>query len=239
MTDTSQIKQIEDSIFNSFTKKAFYPVDDGDLRLYIRKIVSDWTREQRISSIKNLATVAQLFKHKIDGLMNEYAAKQFKYLVDSSDISVSPSFQFASSLVIPETFALPLANSLYEKEAKANNLEVEFISKLVGLENIEWWHRNLSRGKGFAINGYLNNHYPDFIILTKNKHIILLETKGEDRDGSDSTYKMKLGEVWKNQANLLSHQTGYKYSYFMVFEKETKLEQAYGFNQVLQLIGNL
>ncbi|MDC4844017.1 hypothetical protein NQ911_19050, partial [Acinetobacter baumannii] len=82
-------------------------------------------------------------------------------------------------------------------------------------------------------------HYPDFIILTKNKHIILLETKGEDRDGSDSTYKMKLGEVWKNQANLLSHQTGYKYNYFMVFEKETKLEQAYGFNQVLQLIGNL
>ncbi|MDK2170249.1 DEAD/DEAH box helicase [Acinetobacter baumannii] len=239
MTDTSQIKQIEDSIFNSFTKKAFYPVDDGDLRLYIRKIVSDWTREQRISSIKNLATVAQVFKHKIDGLMNEYAAKQFKYLVDSSDISVSPSFQFASSLAIPETFALPLANSLYEKEAKANNLEVEFIRKLVGLENIEWWHRNLSRGKGFAINGYLNNHYPDFIILTKNKYIILLETKGEDRDGSDSTYKMKLGEVWKNQANLLSHQTGYKYSYFMVFEKETKLEQAYGFNQVLQLIGNL
>lgn len=239
MTDTSQIKQIEDSIFNSFTKKAFYPVDDGDLRFYIRKIVSGWTREQRISSIKNLATVAQVFKHKIDGLMNEYAAKQFKYLVDSSDISASPSFQFASSLAIPETFALPLANSLYEKEAKANNLEVEFISKLVGLENIEWWHRNLSRGKGFAINGYLNNHYPDFVILTKNKHIILLETKGEDRDGSDSIYKMKLGEAWKNQANLLSHQTGYKYSYFMVFEKETKLEQAYGFNQILQLIGNL
>jgi type III restriction enzyme len=239
MTDTSQIKQIEDSIFNSFTKKAFYPVDDGDLRLYIRKIVSGWTREQRISSIKNLATLAQVFKHKIDGLMNEYAARQFKYLVDSSDISVSPSFQFASSLAIPETFALPLENSLYEKEAKANNLEVDFITKLVGLDNIEWWHRNLSRGKGFAINGYLNNHYPDFVILTKNKHLILLETKGEDRDGSDSTYKMKLGEVWKNQANLLSHQTGYRYSYFMVFEKETKLEQAYGFNQILQLIGNL
>ncbi|CAM4150623.1 hypothetical protein F901_02824 [Acinetobacter dispersus] len=239
MTDTSQIKQIENSIFNSFTKKAFYPVDDGDLRFYIRKIVQGWTRDQRLSSIKNLATVAHLFKQKIDSLMNEHAAKQFKYLVDGSDISTSPSFQLSSMLAIPETFNLPLDSSLYEKEAKANSLEVDFITKLVGLDNIQWWHRNLGKGKGFAINGYLNNHYPDFIILTKNKHLILLETKGEDRDGSDSIYKMKLGEVWKNQSNLLSHQTGYKYSYFMVFEKESKLEQAYSFSQVLSLISKL
>lgn len=239
MTDTSQIKQIENSIFNSFTKKAFYPVDDGDLRFYIRKIVSGWTRDQRLSSIKNLATVAHLFKQKIDSLMNEHAAKQFKYLVDGSDISTSPLFSFSSVLAIPETFNLPLDSSLYEKEAKANSLEVDFITKLVGLDNIQWWHRNLGKGKGFAINGYLNNHYPDFIILTKNKHLILLETKGDDRDGSDSIYKMKLGEVWKNQSNLLSHQTGYKYSYFMVFEKESKLEQAYSFSQVLSLISKL
>ncbi|MFU8925110.1 DEAD/DEAH box helicase family protein [Acinetobacter puyangensis] len=239
MTDISQIKQIENSIFNSFAKKAFYPVDDADLRAYICKIVTSWTREQRLVSIKNLTTVAHLFKQKIDSLMNAHAAKQFKYLIDSSDIFASLSFKFASSLAITDTFSLPLESSLYEKEAKANPLEVDFISKLVGLDNIQWWHRNLVRGKGFAINGYLNNHYPDFIILTKNKHLILLETKGDDRDGSDSIYKMKLGEMWKNQSNLLSYETGYKYSYFMVFEKESKLEQAYSFNQVLQLIGKL
>lgn len=53
---------------------------------------------------------------------------------------------------------------------------------LANLDSIRWWHRNLSRGKGFRINGYLK-HYPDFILKTKLGRIILLETRGRPGAG--------------------------------------------------------
>lgn len=77
-------------------------------------------------------------------------------------------------------------------------------SKAIGLiakaENITWWHRNLQRGVGFVINGFLN-HYPDFIILTEKKNIIILETKGPDRDNNDSKDKLRLGKAWEGIRN--------------------------------------
>ena len=52
---------------------------------------------------------------------------------------------------------------------------------------------------GFRINGFIN-HYPDFIIRTTSGKIIILETKGDDRDNSDSVRKLKLGNAWEKQA---------------------------------------
>lgn len=239
MTDTSQINQIEGSIFNSFAKKAFYPVDDADLRSYIKKIATSWTREQRISCIKNLPKVASLFKAKIDSLMNNFASDQFKFFVNSSQVKAEPSFKLSPKLSIPSVLPLNYEFQLYEKEAEANSLEKSFITELVGLENIHWWHRNLNRGKGFAINGYLNNHYPDFILMTKSKHIVLLETKGNMLDGSDSKYKLHLGNNWANLSNAMIPSSAYRFKYFMVFEKETDLDNAYTFDQVLKVIRSL
>lgn len=239
MTDTSQINQIESSIFNSFAKKAFYPVDDADLRSYIKKIATSWTREQRIASIKNLPKVAFLFKAKIDSLMNSFASDQFKFFVNSSQIKVQPSFKLLPKLSIPSVLPLTYEYQLYDKEAEANSLEKSFITELVGLDNIYWWHRNLNRGKGFAINGYLTNHYPDFIIMTKSKHVILLETKGNMLDGSDSKYKLQLGTTWANLSNSMIPLSDYRFKYFMVFEKQTDLDNAYTFDQVLKVIRSL
>jgi len=105
------------------------------------------------------------------------------------------------------------------------------------LENIVWWHRNLERGKGFVINGFLN-HYPDFIILTKNKNIIIIETKGDDRDNSDSKDKLKLGKTWEAHANQISHETGYRYHYMMVFDNNP-IDGAQTTGNVLSLIESI
>lgn len=86
------------------------------------------------------------------------------------------------------------------------------INDIANLESVQWWHRNLSRGKGFRINGFLN-HYPDFIVKTKAGKIIALETKGDDRDNSDSELKLKLGKLWESKA-------GRDYRYMMVFENK-------------------
>jgi type III restriction enzyme len=108
---------------------------------------------------------------------------------------------------------------------------------VAALENVTWWHRNLDRGKGFVINGFLN-HYPDFIVLTEKKTVVVIETKGDDRDNSDSKDKLKLGQTWAAQANQLSHETGYRYHYMMVFESSS-IEGALDIGGALKLIAGL
>ncbi|WP_176122303.1 hypothetical protein [Paraburkholderia youngii] len=111
------------------------------------------------------------------------------------------------------------------------------IRGVADLENIVWWHRNLERAKGFVINGFLN-HYPDFIVLTKNKSIVIVETKGDDRDNSNSKDKLKLGKLWEANANQLSLETGYRYHYMMVFDNN-RIDGAYTIGEVLKLIEDL
>jgi type III restriction enzyme len=36
--------------------------------------------------------------------------------------------------------------------------------------------------------------------MNENKNIVIIETKGDDRDNSDSEGKLKLGKAWESQA---------------------------------------
>lgn len=112
-----------------------------------------------------------------------------------------------------------------------NGFEERIISELVALKNVLFWHRNLGRGKGFAINGFKSNHYPDFVIYTQNGTLILLETKGDDRDNSDSGAKNRLGRTWAEQA-------GRQYKYFMVFETN-RLADTYTISEAKELVAQL
>ena len=131
-------------------------------------------------------------------------------------MQLQPQFKLLPSIAPPDN-APAIAKSLYVREGKINGFEEKTIQSFANLENVLWWHRNLERGKGFELNGFIN-HYPDFVVLTENKNLILVETKGCDRDNSDSIAKLKLGKMWENKANLLSHETGLRYHYMMVFE---------------------
>lgn len=112
-----------------------------------------------------------------------------------------------------------------------NGFENTTISKIAALLNILWWHRNIPR-TGFGINAYIN-HYPDFIIMTKSGKIVLIETKGDDRDNSDSLAKVKLGRIWHNRAN-------HKFQYYMVFQsKDLNVEGCYSINKFLEIIKEL
>ena len=112
-----------------------------------------------------------------------------------------------------------------------NNFETTIITDIAALPNIAFWHRNLGRGKGFSINGYKSNHYPDFIVGTKSGKIILIETKGDDRDNSDSQAKCRLGNKW-------AELSGSKFSYFMVFDKKA-IEGAFNADKARELIRQL
>ena len=112
-----------------------------------------------------------------------------------------------------------------------NGFEQKMISEISALENVKFWHRNLTRGKGFFINGFQNNHYPDFIIKTHKGNIVLIETKGDYLDNDDSKNKRELGRVWAEKA-------GNNYKYFMVFESK-KVENAFTLKTVIEVLKGL
>ena len=108
-----------------------------------------------------------------------------------------------------------------------DGFEQRVIALIANLDNVKFWHRNLERGKGFYINGFIN-HYPDFIVVLNTGHILLIETKGDHLDGSDSEKKILLGQTWANKA-------GDKYRYYMVFDQK-HVDNAYTLPDLLNQI---
>lgn len=230
---SGQITSIVGRLFGLIGKNSFYPIDDNDVKYYLKRIVEAMSADQRADCLERDYAYIKLIKEKIQGLANEYAAKEFGNWLTTQKIKLRSSFSLPATIA-PSDNAPAISKSLYVTEGGVNNLESKVIRGVAELENITWWHRNLERGKGFVINGFLN-HYPDFVVLTESKNIIVVETKGDDRDNSDSKDKLKLGKIWESQANMISHETGYRYHYMMVFENNP-IEGAYTTGDVLKLI---
>jgi type III restriction enzyme len=230
---SGQVTSIVGRLFSLLGKNAFYPVEDNDVRHYLTRIVQAMSQEQRADCLERDYAYVKLIKDKIHALANEYAAKEFGNWLTTQKVKLRPSFTLPATIA-PSENAPAISKSLYVTEASINTLEARVIRGVADLENIVWWHRNLERGKGFVINGFLN-HYPDFVVLTDKKNIVIVETKGDDRDNSDSKDKLKLGKIWEAQANQLSHETGYRYHYMMVFDTN-RIDGAYSTGEVLKLI---
>lgn len=233
---SGQITSIVGRLFSLIGKNTFYPIEDNDVKYYLTRIVEAMNADQRADCLERDYAYVKLIKEKIQALANEYAAKEFSNWLTTQKVKLRPSFSLPATIA-PSDNAPAISKSLYVTEGGVNNLEAKVIRGVADLENIVWWHRNLERGKGFVINGFLN-HYPDFIVLTESKNIVVVETKGDDRDNSDSKDKLKLGKVWEAQANQISHETGYRYHYMMVFDSNP-IDGAHTTGDVLKLIEDL
>ncbi|GAB2543830.1 hypothetical protein [Spirosoma aerophilum] len=204
-----------------------YPIPDQQIKLYLERILSSFDAERIKDLLAREYTYRNKIRKKIRALADVYAEDQFKKMLVVGKISVEQGFVFKKTIV-PGPLGKSLGKSLYEREGSMNGFEERVISELAALPNVRFWHRNLGRGKGFAINGYKSNHYPDFILYTLNGSLILLETKGDDRDNSDSAAKNRLGQKWAQEA-------GRQYAYFMVFETN-RLPDTYTIAEVKELI---
>ena len=80
---------------------------------------------------------------------------------------------------------------------------------------------------GFLINGLFNTP-PDFLAMPQCGILLAIETKGDDRDNSDSRCRLELGKVWEGAA-------GGQYGYFMVFDKKP-MEGAYAFEDFMDMV---
>jgi type III restriction enzyme len=186
-----------------------YPITDPEVKRYVERIVEAMSPEQIRDCLERDVAYVRKIKQKISSLSNAHAIKQFNDMLDVDKIVAQPHFGLPE-FIAPSANAPALPKSLYTTEASMGSFESRIINDIANLENLQWWHRNLSKGKGFRINGFLN-HYPDFILRTKSGKTIVLETKGDDRDNTDSEHKLKLGKLWESKA-------GAAFKYMMVFD---------------------
>jgi type III restriction enzyme len=202
-----------------------YPITEHEIKKYVLKLVEDFTDEQYHDFLNHNYSYTSKIKEKIKQLSAVYAEQQFRNFLDTDKIFMKPIYSFQKEIA-PGNTSKDITKSLYEKEAEMNGFEEKVINEIANLPNIAFWTRNISK-KQFKINAF-QNHYPDFIIHTKNNKTIVLESKGDDRDNSDSEAKIRLGKAWE-------HKSGNNFKYFMVFDKK-EVTDAHKLDDFLKLI---
>jgi type III restriction enzyme len=207
------------------------PIAEQEIKKYIERIFGEFSTEEIIDAVNNEYNYVYKIKNKIQELANQHAKEEFKKLLDTNKIIVKPSFKFKESLIHSKEGA-KIDKSLYEREGDMNNFEQRLIMDIASQENVLFWHRNsVTKDKGFYLNGFSNNHYPDFILYTQKQNIILVETKGDFLDNDDSKAKNVLGKKW-------AEKSGDNYKYFMVFETKN-VDGCYSSKNFLEIIGEL
>lgn len=223
----AKINQLAGRILKLIRKVDAIP--EPELLKYITAVLNNLDSDKLAELSHNDSFYATKIKNKIDNLSAVYSEKQFGILLDKGSIICQDHFKFPKK-ISPLNTVKGITRNLYEQEGEMNDFEKKVINEIANLESVVFWHRNLERGKGFYLNGFVN-HYPDFIIKTKNGKIVLVETKGDDRDNSDSSKKIRLGDKWASKA-------GDKYRYFMVFNN-AKLDGAKSIPEVIDIIGGM
>lgn len=207
----SQVRECAGKLYGMVDKK-HNAIASAEVKAYVERIVSAFGREQIYDAMQRANAYARKINEKIKTLLDEHGQKNFKEQIDARLIFAKPSYKLPEKIA-PTAHKKNLVKSLYTAEADdMNELEERVIRGVASLDNVRWWHRNRER-KDFCINGFIN-HYPDFLVMMKSGMLLLVETKGDDRDNSDSMRKIDLGKVWEAKAGTD------KYGYFMVFDKK-------------------
>lgn len=195
---------------------------------YVKDAISGLDTEKIEDILARDVLYAERVKQKVEGLLQEYRKKKFNEMLDTREVVCVPFYKFPNSIAVNKE-ALGMHSGLYVKEGDMNGFEERVIRKVSELDNVLFWHRNPER-TGFGINGFIN-HYPDFIVRLKNGVVVLIETKGDDRDNSDSRNKIELGKAWENKAGDIYH-------YYMVFDNK-KVDGALTMAELIERIKQL
>lgn len=216
-------REVTSRIMHVYKRKDF--LNDKDLAVYVQRVLENLTSDQLQDLKERPADYVRRIVEKIDLLIREYAQESFRDLLTTGEVFLKPNWRFPDRIAPTQTLD-GIPNALYEKEGTLNNFEHRVINEVANLDNVSFWHRNLER-QNFKINAFIN-HYPDFIVFTKNERVITLETKGDDRDNSDSANKVRLGNDW-------AARSGDQYDYMMVFDNNA-IEGAWALDKFIDVI---
>lgn len=203
-----KLQHCKDMIYKRLS--TFNVVNDKELKEYIERVVSIMSEDQLTDLEQSPYPYIKKIEEKVKTLLNIYAEKQFKDWIEQEIITCRGEYTLAD-VISPTNTISSIPKSLYTAEETMNGYERKVVWELSALDNVKWWHRNISR-KGFAINGAVIA-YPDLIVMTKSGKILLIETKGEHLDNPKTRIKAETGALWASMA-------GRMFRYYMVFETE-------------------
>ena len=206
-------------------------INDRDLEVYVDRIIQNLTEDQLTDMEQTPGIYVLKINKKVNSLLNEYAKKMFFEWVEQDKISCQSSYKLPKEISPTETIA-SIPKSLYNEEEKFDTeYERKVVMELSSLNNMKWWHRNMAR-KGFAINGAVNA-YPDLMVRTESGKLLLIETKGDQLENSESREKAEIGAKWAEMA-------GRMYKYYMVFEtKNPGYNGAYSYEEFMRIVKEL
>lgn len=205
-------------------------INDKELQDYIDRIINIMTEDQIADLEQSPYPYILKIKQKVQVLLAAHAAKTFDLWISQDKIECVPNYRLPAS-ISPINVTTTIPKSLYTAEEEMNEQEFKVVWELSSLENIKWWHRNISR-LGFCINGSINA-YPDIISMTESGKILLIEPKGDHLENEESELKAKLGATW-------SSATGKQFRYFMVFDKKSPgYPGAYSYEQFIEIVKGL
>ncbi len=206
-------------------------IDDREIQEYVGKIMDQMTETQLTDLEQNTELYAEKIKRKVDDLLAEHEAKMFRKWIEQDHVQCQPMYRMKEN-ISPTTSIGSIPKSLYEEEdGDLNDYEKKVVYELASLDNVKWWHRNISR-KGFAINGAVTA-YPDLMVMLTDGKILMIETKGDHLDNPESKAKAATGSEWANQAGRL-------YKYYMVFQsKDPGYAGAYSYDRFMEIVKEL
>ncbi len=212
--------------------KTFQGIASPKLTTYLTGVFSDYDESDIVDFHSKILQVTEEIKNKIKSLADERKKSNFKKWIETEKIVCIGDYKFPEKISNGKDKIVGIGKGLYTEEVDSiNDFEYKVIHAVSELENVTFWHRNHPM-TGFSLNGPFN-HYPDFIIRTEKGKIILLETKGDDRDNSDSRKKLELGKTWEK----LSGATNFRY--YMVFDKNKTVDDSLTMDEFLSLLRNL
>jgi len=90
----------------------------------------------------------------------------------------------------------------YLYPGQMNGEEAECAAFLDGLDEVEYWARNLEREDySFWLQTSTDKFYPDFVVKLKDERILVVEYKGLDRWSSDDSKEKRLiGEIFEERS---------------------------------------
>ena len=189
----------------------FDEIAEPQIARYIKDAIKDFDSEQIADLYTFEPQTTAAIRNKIGELLGKHQKEVFRKWLDTGQIKCEPRYKLPETMTL-RTISKGLSKGLYTEEGDMNDWEYKVINAVAALGNVLFWHRNPERGVGFGISGYIN-HYPDFIVRLKSGMTVLVETKGDQLDNSDSRNKVELGTTWANKAVE-------QYRYFMVFDKQ-------------------
>lgn len=205
-------------------------INDKELDEYIERIIASLTEDQLSELEQSPYLYSEKIQEKVKALLTQHRISVFDTLLEEDKISCLPHYALPPA-ISPTSYSDILPRSLYSKEEKVNDYEFDVAWRLSELDNVKWWHRNISR-VGFEINGPVHA-YPDIIVMLQSGKILMVETKGDHLDNDESKAKAKIGDQWARLA-------GKQYRYYMVFKtKQPEYPGAYSLERFMEIVKEL